>query len=267
MAAVSPSHASLAERPLRRSHPTKEPSALAALAGICAGGVGQPASLPRSRAKGIAMSTRTKNTSRTQAAIVLDPTEEFDASGLESGELSAGAVARDRLPLPAAPGRELSGELIDEALDRARLRGMLELPDGGQISDEVIDQLLAGARSEEEIAGPGGLLAQLTKRTSCVNPPAGEKGSAGAGRARMWTRWHISRTPPGDPLTQIAPCANGKSRGPPGGSSGAKRHAPAPPQSRRAAEEGQRQRRGGLRRSELLFGQPARKREAPAAKF
>jgi hypothetical protein len=142
------------------------------------------------------MSTRTKNTSRTQAAIVLDPTEEFDASGLESGELSAGAVARDRLPLPAAPGRELSGELIDEALDRARLRGMLELPDGGQISDEVIDQLLAGARSEEEIAGPGGLLAQLTKRTSCVNPPAGEKGSAGAGRARMWT----GGTFPGHPL-------------------------------------------------------------------
>jgi len=28
----------------------------------------------------------------------------------------------------------------------------------------VIDQLLAGASSEEEIAGPGGLLAQLTKR-------------------------------------------------------------------------------------------------------
>jgi transposase-like protein len=44
------------------------------------------------------------------------------------------------------------------------LRGMLELPDGGQISDEVIDQLLAGARTEAEIAGPGGVLAQLTKR-------------------------------------------------------------------------------------------------------
>jgi len=33
-----------------------------------------------------------------------------------------------------------------------------------QLSDEVIDQLLAGARSEEEIVGPGGVLAQLTKR-------------------------------------------------------------------------------------------------------
>ena len=33
-----------------------------------------------------------------------------------------------------------------------------------RISDEVIDELLAGASTEEEIAGPGGLLAELTKR-------------------------------------------------------------------------------------------------------
>jgi transposase-like protein len=33
-----------------------------------------------------------------------------------------------------------------------------------RLSDEVIDELLAGARSEEEIVGPGGVLAQLTKR-------------------------------------------------------------------------------------------------------
>ena len=41
---------------------------------------------------------------------------------------------------------------------------MVERPDGERISDAVIDQLLAGARTGEEIAGPGGLLAQLTKR-------------------------------------------------------------------------------------------------------
>jgi putative transposase len=41
---------------------------------------------------------------------------------------------------------------------------MLERPDGEQIPDEVIDQLLAGARTEEELAGPGGVLARLTKR-------------------------------------------------------------------------------------------------------
>ena len=32
------------------------------------------------------------------------------------------------------------------------------------LPDELIDELLAGARTEEEIAGPGGLLGQLTKR-------------------------------------------------------------------------------------------------------
>jgi putative transposase len=33
-----------------------------------------------------------------------------------------------------------------------------------QLPDELIDQLLAGARSEEELVGPGGVLGQLTKR-------------------------------------------------------------------------------------------------------
>ena len=43
---------------------------------------------------------------------------------------------------------------MDDAVERARLRWMLERPDGERISDEVIDQLLAGARTEAEIAGP-----------------------------------------------------------------------------------------------------------------
>jgi putative transposase len=34
----------------------------------------------------------------------------------------------------------------------------------GKLPDEVVDELLAGARTEEEIVGPGGLLSQLTKR-------------------------------------------------------------------------------------------------------
>ena len=34
----------------------------------------------------------------------------------------------------------------------------------GKLPDDVVDELLAGARTEEEIVGPGGLLAQLTKR-------------------------------------------------------------------------------------------------------
>src|SRR6516164_3596078 len=32
------------------------------------------------------------------------------------------------------------------------------------LPDEVLDELLAGAKTEEEIVGPGGLLSQLTKR-------------------------------------------------------------------------------------------------------
>jgi putative transposase len=45
--------------------------------------------------------------------------------------------------------------------------GILErLPDEmrEKLPDELVDELLAGARTEEEIVGPGGLLAQLTKR-------------------------------------------------------------------------------------------------------
>ena len=70
---------------------------------------------------------------------------------------------------PATPPRtqrrsRLSSVLVDDAVERARLREMVKRRDGERISDEVIDELLAGASTEEEIAGPGGLLAELTKR-------------------------------------------------------------------------------------------------------
>ena len=126
-------------------------------------------------------STRTKSNSRTRATIVLDP-EEVEVSGLELGERSAGAE-RSELDeraqraggraqrgaggtlRAAAEGPELSPELVDDAVNRARVRRAVgRLPDGGRVSDEVIDELLGGARTEEEIVGPGGLLAQLTKR-------------------------------------------------------------------------------------------------------
>ena len=53
---------------------------------------------------------------------------------------------------------------VDGAAGRRRLRQALGMPADRRISDEVIDELLAGASTEEEIAGPGGLLAELTKR-------------------------------------------------------------------------------------------------------
>jgi putative transposase len=135
------------------------------------------------------MSTRTKTPSRTrtESAIVLDP-EEFEAPGLQLGARSAGGERSEpderaeragggaqrgaggtRRASSAGGGRgELAPELIDEAVDRAagrrRLRQALGVPADREISDELIDELLAGASTEEEIAGPGGLLAQLTKR-------------------------------------------------------------------------------------------------------
>src|SRR5687767_2102252 len=103
--------------------------------------------------------------------------EEIEArAGVERGEpggraeLGAGGALPAGPLLPGLPGGgglerpELSDELIDE-LNRARVRTAVgELPGGGRLSDAVIDELLAGASSEEEIVGPGGLLAQLTKR-------------------------------------------------------------------------------------------------------
>jgi putative transposase len=97
---------------------------------------------------------------------------------MESRELVFPAAGERREPVgrperigsgaPAADPPLLSAELVDEAVGRAagrrRVRQALEVPSDGRISDEVIDELLAGASSEEEIAGPGGLLAQLTKR-------------------------------------------------------------------------------------------------------
>ncbi len=78
---------------------------------------------------------------------------------------------------PALRGASPEGERSETPARRAR-RGspLAELPPEvrERLSDELIDELLAGARSEEEIVGPGGLLADLTA-------PAG--GARDGGRA------------------------------------------------------------------------------------
>src|ERR671931_403456 len=85
-----------------------------------------------------------------------------------------GAAAADPPPLPGLPGG-----------------GLLERP---ELSDELIDELLGGASSAEEIAGPDGLLGQLTRRlleraleaeiTEHLGYPAGQAPPGGAGNAR-----------------------------------------------------------------------------------
>jgi putative transposase len=90
-------------------------------------------------------------------------------------ELSAGdALAAGPPPLPGLPGG-----------------GLLERPG---LSDELIDELLGGARTAQEIAGPDGLLGQLTRRlleraleaeiTEHLGYPAGQAPPGGAGNSR-----------------------------------------------------------------------------------
>jgi putative transposase len=79
------------------------------------------------------------------------------AGGEPLGESSATPSRRRQRTGP-------SSRTVDDAVERARLREMTRRADGDQIPDAVIDQLLAGASTEQEIAGPGGLLADLTRR-------------------------------------------------------------------------------------------------------
>ena len=67
-----------------------------------------------------------------------------------AGGLRSEPGGRAQRPAGGAPPPQPPVGLRDEVRDR--------------LADEVIDELLAGARSEEEIVGPGGVLAQLPKR-------------------------------------------------------------------------------------------------------
>jgi putative transposase len=107
------------------------------------------------------MSTRTQDHTELEQGLERAAGAERSEPGGRAKRSAGGPAARGG---ESRQGRELSCELVDGALDRARLRSTVELPDGAPLPDELIDELLAGARTEEEIVGPGGLLAQLTKR-------------------------------------------------------------------------------------------------------
>ena len=58
---------------------------------------------------------------------------------------------------------------MEDARETAEHPALPGLPGGGlidrpELSDELIDELLAGAQTAQEIAGPDGLLGQLTRR-------------------------------------------------------------------------------------------------------
>ncbi len=77
----------------------------------------------------------------------------------------AGWTSPRILPPPAWSGASPEGER-SEALAAGAGTGRPELADElkALLPDELLDELLAGARTEEEITGRGGLLSQLTKR-------------------------------------------------------------------------------------------------------
>jgi putative transposase len=117
--------------------------------------------------------TRSRTELDSRTALELEVLEAGYAPGLPGGETSererAGLGAgQPRRGAPAGDPPRLPDGVVDEGLDRAtgrrRVRQALGVPRDTGISDELIDELLAGARTEEEIAGPGGILAQLTKR-------------------------------------------------------------------------------------------------------
>jgi putative transposase len=86
--------------------------------------------------------------------------ELVERAGIGAGQPRRGAPAADP---PTCPP-ELVDQAVDRAVVRRRVRQALAMPSDRRISNELIDELLAGAATEAKIAGPGGLLAELTKR-------------------------------------------------------------------------------------------------------
>lgn len=100
-------------------------------------------------------------------------------------------------PASSPRRRELSQELVDQAIDRVRAGLPVgELPDyvRGQLTDGLIDELLEGRRGEAEVLGPDGLLGSLTRRliervmhselSEHLGYDAGQAPPGGAGNSR-----------------------------------------------------------------------------------
>ena len=121
------------------------------------------------------MPTRTRTTNSRTTELERD--RELEALGLgiapglpsaETGELveraGRGAGQPRRGASAGGPQAAVIDRAVERASDRRRVHAALGMPPDRRISNEMIDELLAGASTEDEIAGPGGLLAELTKR-------------------------------------------------------------------------------------------------------
>ena len=121
------------------------------------------------------MPSRTRTTSSRTTELERD--RELEALGLgiapglpgddrsefvERAEIGAGQPRRGASA--GSPPGEVIDRAVERASDRRRVHAALGMPPDRRISNEMIDELLAGASTEDEIAGPGGLLAELTKR-------------------------------------------------------------------------------------------------------
>ncbi|MGH2929864.1 MAG: IS256 family transposase, partial [Solirubrobacteraceae bacterium] len=93
----------------------------------------------------------------------MESSREFGELEVRSRALALDGDERSEELANASAARPPAGA-VDRAVDRRRVRQALSMPSDKRISDELIDELLAGASTEQEIAGPGGLLADLTKR-------------------------------------------------------------------------------------------------------
>ena len=157
------------------------------------------------------MSTRTHSRIELEGSRGRAGVERSEPEGRAQGDAGG---ARPAWPLPGEARRRLAGELLDpagggsrglrdelveEALERVRLGlpvGELPAELRERLTDGLIDELLAdsGARSEQELVGPGGLLGELTRRlveralagelTEHLGYEPGQAPPGGAGNAR-----------------------------------------------------------------------------------
>lgn len=145
------------------------------------------------------MSTRMQDHMEQESEQGLVPASGERRERVARPERTAGGALAAGPPLapPGRRGREMSREMADQALDRVRAGLPVgDLPEEvrEQLTDGLIDELIAGKRGEAQILGSGGLLGDLTRRlveramgaelTDHLGYEPGQAPPGGAGNAR-----------------------------------------------------------------------------------